>query len=41
MRVYYGVENVLLCDAVVEKCGEGQNGFNTGPSARHERIERM
>ena len=39
--VDYGVEIVLVCDAMVEKRGEGRSGFIAHSSARNQRIERM
>ena len=41
IRVDYGVENVLVCDAMVEARGEGRGNFIAGPSTRNQRIERL
>ena len=41
VRVDYGVENVLVCDAIVEKHGEGRGSFIAGSSTRNQRIERL
>ena len=41
VRVDYGVENVLICDAMVEKRGEGRGSFIAGSSHRNQRIERL
>ena len=41
IRVDYGVENVLVCDAMVEARGEGRGSFIAGPSTRNQRIERL
>ena len=40
-RVDYGVENVLVCDAMVEAKGEGRGSFIACPSTRNHRIERL
>ena len=37
----YGVENVQVCDAMVEARGEGRGSFIAGPSTRNQRIERL
>ena len=37
--VDYGLENVLVCDAMVEKLGEGRSNFIAQPSTRNQRIE--
>ena len=34
-----GLENVLVCDAMVEKRGEGRSNFIAEPSTRNQRIE--
>ena len=39
MRVDYGVENVQVCDAMVEARGEGRESLIAGPSTRNQRIE--
>ena len=41
IRVDYGVENVKVCDAMVEVRGEGRGSFIAGPSTRNQRIERL
>ena len=41
IRVDYGVENVLVCDAMVEKRGEGPSSFIAVPSTRNQQIERL
>ena len=41
IRVDYGVENVLVCDAMVQERGEGRGSFLAGPSTRNQRIERL
>ena len=41
IRVDYGVENVQVCDAMVEARGEGRGSFIAGPSTRNQRIERL
>lgn len=41
IRVDHGVENVLICDLMVEKRGEGRGSFIAGPSTRNQRIERL
>ena len=41
IHVDYGVENVLVCDAMVEARGEGRESFIAGPSIRNQRIERL
>lgn len=41
IRVDYGVENVLVCDAMVETRGEGRGSFIAGPSTHNQRIERL
>ena len=40
IRVDYGVENVLVCDAMVECRGEGRGSFIAGSSTHNQRIER-
>ena len=40
IRVDYGVENVHVCDAMVEARGEGRGSFIAGPFTRNQRIER-
>ena len=41
IRVDYGVENVLICDTMVERRGEGRGSFIAGPSTHNQRIERL
>ena len=41
IRVDHGVENVLVCDAIVAARGEGRASFIAGPSTRNQRIERL
>ena len=41
IRVDRGVENVLVCDAMVEARGEGRGSFIAGPSTHNQRIERL
>ncbi len=41
IRVDHGVENVLVCDAMVETRGEGRASFIAGPSTHNQRIERL
>ena len=41
IRVDYGVENVQVCDAMVEVRGEGNGSFIAGPSTKNQRIERL
>ena len=41
IRVDHGVENVSICDAMVQTRGEGRNSFLAGPSTRNQRIERL
>ena len=41
IRVDYGVENVLICDAITQKHGEGRGSCIAGPSTRNQRIERL
>ena len=41
IRVDYWVENLLVCDAMVEGRGEGRGSFIPGPSTRNQRIERL
>ena len=41
VRVDYGVENVMVCDAMVDKWGQGRGSFIAGPSTRNQRIERL
>ena len=41
IRVDYGVENVLICDAITEKHGGGRGSCIAGSSTRNQRIERL
>ena len=41
IRVDKGVENVLVCDAMIEARGEGRGSFIAGPSTHNQRIERL
>lgn len=41
VRVDFGVENVMVCDAMVDKWGQGRGSFIAGPSTRNQRIERL
>ena len=41
IRVDYGVENVLVCDEMVLRRGDGRGSFIAGPSTRNQRIERL
>ena len=41
LRVDRGVENVLVCDAMVQYRGEGRASFIAGPSTHNKRIERL
>lgn len=41
IRVDRGVENVLVCDAMVQFRGEGRGSFIAGPSTHNQRIERL
>jgi hypothetical protein len=41
IRVDHGVENVLVCDAMVSARDEGRGSFIAGPSTRNQRIERL
>ena len=41
IRVDRGVENVLVCDAMVDARGEGRGSFIAGPSTHNQRIERL
>ena len=41
IRVDFGVENVLICDAMVNHRGEGRGSFIAGSSTRNQRIERL
>lgn len=38
IRVDHGVENVLVCEAMVETRGEGRASFIAGPSTHNQRI---
>ena len=39
--VDYGVENVLVCDEMVVRQGEGQGSYIAGSSTSNQRIERL
>lgn len=41
IRVDRGVENVLVCEAMVMARGEGRGSFIPGPSTHNQRIERL
>ena len=41
IRVDHGVENVLVCDAIVAARGEGRASFIAGSLTRNQRIERL
>ena len=41
IRVDHGVENVLVCDDMVEHRGPSRSSFIAGPSTRNQRIERL
>ena len=41
IRVDHGVENVSICDLMIEKRGEGRGSYIAGPSTRNQRIERL
>lgn len=41
IRVDREVENVLICDAIVQFRGEGRASFIAGPSTHNQRIERL
>lgn len=44
IRVDKGVENVLVCDAmigIIDARGEGRRSFIAGPSTHNQRIERL
>ena len=41
IRVDHGVENVLVCEAMVQTRGTGRGSFIAGPSTRNQRIERL
>ena len=40
IRVDRVVENVLVCEAMVDMLGEGSGSFIAGPSTHNQRIER-
>ena len=39
--VNYGAENVVVCNAMVGKRGEGRSSVIAGPSTRNQRTERI
>ena len=41
IRVDKGVENVLICDAMVQARGDGRGSFIAGPSTHNQRIGRF
>lgn len=41
IRVDKGVENVLVCEAMINARGEGRGSFIAGPSTHNQRIERL
>ena len=41
IRVDHGVENVLVCDEMVAKWGEGRGSYIAGSSTTNQRIERL
>ena len=41
IRVDKGVENVLVCNAMVQARGHGRGSFIAGPSTHNQRIERL
>ena len=41
VRVDRRVENVLVCETMVNIRGEGRGGFIAGPSTRNQRIKRL
>ena len=41
IRVDKSVENVLVCDAMVQARGEGRGSFIAGPSTHNQHIERL
>ena len=41
LRVDYGVENVLVCDAITQKHGEDRGSYIARPSTRSQRLERL
>ena len=41
IRVDKGVENVLVCDAMVQVRGHGRGSFIAGPSTHNQRTERL
>ena len=41
IRVDKSVENVLVCNAMVQARGEGRGSFIAGPSTHNQRIERL
>lgn len=41
IRVNKGVENVLICDAMVQARGDGRGSFIAGPSTHNQPIGRF
>ena len=41
IQVDKGVENVLVCDTMIEARGEGRGSFIAGPSTHNQRIEKL
>ena len=41
IRVDKGIENILVCEAMVQSRGEGRGSFIAGPLTHNQRIERL